>query len=70
MFVRGLSVAEYAALQNDIDMPLLNRALRGAYPPGSTVKPLYALAAQKYNIISPLQTQYCPGFFHTAGQQQ
>jgi penicillin-binding protein 2 len=66
-FVRGLSVAEYAALQNDIDKPLLNRALRGAYPPGSTVKPLYALAAQKYNIISPEQTQYCPGFFQLPG---
>src|SRR5271169_1469584 len=33
-FVRGLSVAQYSALQNDIDKPLLNRALRGAYPPG------------------------------------
>jgi penicillin-binding protein 2 len=66
-FVRGLTVAEYAALQNDIDKPLLNRALRGAYPPGSTVKPLYALAAQKYNIITPLQTQYCPGFFTLPG---
>ena len=66
-FVRGLSVAEYAALQNDIDKPLLNRALRGAYPPGSTVKPLYALAAQVYGIISPLQTEYCPGFFTLRG---
>src|ERR1700676_4556104 len=66
-FVRGLSVAEYNVLQNDIDIPLLNRALRGAYPPGSTVKPLYALAAQKYNVISPLQTQYCPGFFTLPG---
>ena len=66
-FVRGLSVPEYAALQNDIDVPLLNRALRGAYPPGSTVKPLYALAAQKYNIITPLQTEYCPGFFTLPG---
>jgi penicillin-binding protein 2 len=66
-FVRGLTVAEYAALQNDIDKPLLNRALRGAYPPGSTVKPLYALAAQKYNIISPLQTQFCGGFFTLPG---
>ncbi len=46
-FVRGLSVAQYGALSNNIDVPLLNRALRGAYPPGSTVKPLYALAAQK-----------------------
>ncbi|HEY5263684.1 MAG TPA: penicillin-binding protein 2, partial [Steroidobacteraceae bacterium] len=66
-FVRGLSVAEYGALQNDIDKPLLNRALRGAYPPGSTVKPLYALAAQKYGIISPLQTQYCGGYFTLPG---
>jgi len=66
-FVRGLSVAEYSALQNDIDKPLLNRALRGAYPPGSTVKPLYALAAQKYGIISPLQTQYCGGYFTLGG---
>jgi penicillin-binding protein 2 len=66
-FVKGLSVAQYSALANDIDVPLLNRALRGAYPPGSTVKPLYALAAQKYGIISPLQTQYCPGFFQLPG---
>ena len=66
-FVHGLSVAQYTALQNDIDKPLLNRALRGAYPPGSTVKPLYALAAQNYNVISPTQTQYCPGFFILPG---
>ena len=66
-FVRGLSVAEYNALRDDIDIPLLNRALRGAYPPGSTVKPLYALAAQKYNILSPLQPEFCGGFFILPG---
>ena len=66
-FVRGLSLAQYSALQNDIDKPLLNRALRGAYPPGSTVKPLYALAAQVYGVISPLETQFCPGFFMLRG---
>ena len=66
-FVRGLSVAEYDALQNDIDKPLLNRALRGTYPPGSTVKPLYALAAQTYNVISPLQMEYCPGYYILPG---
>jgi penicillin-binding protein 2 len=66
-FVRGLSVAQYSALANNIDVPLLNRALRGAYPPGSTVKPLYALAAQKYGVISPQQTMYCPGFFTLPG---
>jgi penicillin-binding protein 2 len=66
-FVRGLSVAQYSVLQNDIDKPLLNRALRGAYPPGSTVKPLYALAAQVYGILTPAQTEFCPGFFILPG---
>jgi penicillin-binding protein 2 len=66
-FVRGLSVAEYNALQNNIDKPLLNRALRGAYPPGSTVKPLYALAAQKYGVFTPSQEEFCPGVFTLRG---
>lgn len=66
-FVRGLTVAQYSVLRDDIDIPLLNRALRGAYPPGSTVKPLYALAAQKYGILSPLQTEFCGGFFILPG---
>jgi penicillin-binding protein 2 len=66
-FVRGLTVAQYGALSNNIDVPLLNRALRGAYPPGSTVKPLYALAAQHYGILSPQQIEYCPGFFTLPG---
>ena len=48
-------------------MPLLNRALRGAYPPGSTVKPLYALAAQHYGILTPQQVEYCPGYFTLPG---
>jgi penicillin-binding protein 2 len=66
-FVRGISVAQYSALSNSIDVPLLNRALRGAYPPGSTVKPLYALAAQKYGVFTPQQIVYCPGFFQLPG---
>ncbi len=66
-FVRGLSVAQYSALANNIDVPLLNRALRGAYPPGSTVKPLYALAAQKYGVMTPQQVEFCPGVFTLPG---
>jgi penicillin-binding protein 2 len=66
-FVRGLTVAEYSALSNNIDVPLLNRALRGAYPPGSTVKPLEALAAQKYGILTPQQEEFCGGFFQLPG---
>jgi penicillin-binding protein 2 len=66
-FVRGLTVSQYGALANNIDVPLLNRALRGAYPPGSTVKPLYALAAQHYGVLTPEQTQYCSGIFILPG---
>jgi penicillin-binding protein 2 len=66
-FVRGLTVAQYAVLRDDVDIPLLNRALRGAYPPGSTVKPLYALAAQKYGILTPTQAEYCNGIFTLPG---
>ena len=66
-FVRGISVAQYSALSSSLDVPLLNRALRGAYPPGSTVKPLYALAAQKYGVFTPQQMVYCPGFFQLPG---
>ena len=69
-FVRGLSVAQYAALSNNIDVPLLNRALRGAYPPGSTVKPLYALAAQNYGITDAAAYRILPGFLYLARQQQ
>jgi penicillin-binding protein 2 len=66
-FVKGLSAAQYSALSNDIDVPLLNRALRGAYPPGSTTKPLYALAAQKYGVMSAAQVEFCPGAFTMPG---
>jgi penicillin-binding protein 2 len=66
-FVKGLSVQQYSALSNNIDVPLLNRALRGAYPPGSTVKPLYALAAQKYGAMTSTQTEFCGGIFTLPG---
>jgi penicillin-binding protein 2 len=66
-FVKGIPVSEYSALSSDIDVPLLNRALRGAYPPGSTTKPLYALAAQKYGAMSASQIEYCNGAFTLPG---
>jgi penicillin-binding protein 2 len=66
-FARGLTTKQYDALQNDIDKPLINRALRGAYPPGSTIKPFFALAALKYGVMTPDQTIFCPGHFSLPG---
>lgn len=43
-FVTGISHAKYSDLRNDPDLPLFNRAIRGQYPPGSTLKPFLGLA--------------------------
>jgi penicillin-binding protein 2 len=66
-FGRGITAAEYGALQNDIDKPLINRALRGTYPPGSTIKPGIALAGLTYHVVDPQARKYCAGEFHLPG---
>lgn len=66
-FARGLSVSEFAALQNDLDKPLYDRAMRGVYPPGSTIKPLVALAALEYGTTDPKTTRICRGVFQLPG---
>jgi penicillin-binding protein 2 len=63
LFSMGISSAQFRTLQNDIDQPLFDRALRGQYPPGSTIKPLLALAGLHYNVIRPQDTIFCPGWF-------
>lgn len=64
----GMTRDEYRALQDDPDLPLFNRALRGSYPPGSTIKPIFALAALHYNVISPDHTILCRGYFSLPGK--
>lgn len=68
-FARGLTNKQYAELQDDPDKPLINRALRGAYPPGSTVKPYYALAALHYGVMTPDETLFCPGHYSLPGSR-
>jgi len=67
VFGRGLTNSEYAALTGNEDKPLLNRALRGAYPSGSTIKPVMALAGLNYHIIDPDKREFCNGQFHLPG---
>src|SRR5580704_10096174 len=62
-FSRGITRAEYAALSNDPDKPLLNRALRGAYPSGSTIKPAIGLVALTDHSITADQKVFCNGTF-------
>jgi penicillin-binding protein 2 len=53
LFVEGIDVENWAFLNESIDKPLLNRALRGTYPPGSTYKPFMAMAALENGKRTP-----------------
>jgi penicillin-binding protein 2 len=66
-FGRGLTNAEYGTLRDNIDIPLLNRATRGEYPPGSTVKPAIALGGLTLGVTTPQHTKSCPGYFMLPG---
>ena len=66
-FVVGIANDAYQALQASENQPLYNRALRGLYPPGSTIKPFIALAGLEYDAISPQQNLLCPGFYQLPG---
>ena len=66
-FVVGIANEAYQALQVSENQPLYNRALRGLYPPGSTVKPFIALAGLEYEAISSQQKLLCPGYYQLPG---
>jgi penicillin-binding protein 2 len=69
LFARGITPGEYAALANDIDSPLLNRALRGAYPSGSTIKPVLGLAALTDHVIGADTKVFCNAVFSLPGSR-
>jgi penicillin-binding protein 2 len=64
LFVDGIDVENWRELNESIDKPLLNRALRGTYAPGSTYKPYMALAALNTGKRTPQQTIHDPGYFN------
>jgi penicillin-binding protein 2 len=63
LFVDGIDVDNWRALNESVDRPLLNRALRGTYPPGSTYKPFMALAALELGLRTPQTAVYDPGYW-------
>jgi penicillin-binding protein 2 len=63
LFVDGIDSENWAALNDSPDKPLLNRALRGTYPPGSTYKPFMSLAALMSGKRNPAQQIADPGYF-------
>ncbi len=66
-FVDGIDIQNWKDLNESPDKPMVNRALNGAYPPGSTFKPFMALAALEIGKRRPEQTISDPGFFNFGG---
>lgn len=69
LFIDGIDPQSWSALNDDPDKPLLNRPLRGTYPPGSTYKPFMALAVLHTGTRSPSFTIHDPGFFQLGGHR-
>ena len=63
LFVHGISSKDYKELSTSPERPLFNRALRGQYPPGSTIKPLMGLAGLELNEIQTQDNLMCPGWY-------
>lgn len=71
LFVRGIPQEIYNKLQSSKDRPLFNRAIRGQYSPGSTVKPIIALQALDLNVITPKTVFHDKGYYqlHADGRK-
>ncbi len=70
LFVNGISYANYNALRDNIDRPLFNRALQGSYPPGSTIKPMAAIAGLNSGVVTPTSSVYGKGFYQIPGNKR
>ncbi len=70
LFVEGISHSAYSVLRDSLDTPLLNRAVQGQYPPGSTVKPLLALGGLSRDFITTETTVRDPGWYRIPGDDR
>ena len=67
LFVTGINHKDYSSLRDSLDQPLYNRAVQGAYPPGSTIKPMEAMGGLHYGIVNWSTAISDPGYFHLPG---
>jgi penicillin-binding protein 2 len=67
LFVTGIDAQTYKDLQESLDRPLFNRALRGQYPPGSTLKPFIGLAGLESGKTTIDASTFCPGWYRLPG---
>ena len=63
LFVNGISVKDYSALRNSPDQPLFNRAIRGQYPQGSTIKPFFGIGGLEYGFANKTRRIRAPGWY-------
>lgn len=66
-FVNGINASDYQKLSNARDRPLYNRAVRGLYPPASTIKPFMGLAGLEKGVVDTHYSIYDPGWFRLPG---
>lgn len=69
LFVTGIGVEAYRELNESHDKPLFNRALRGQYPPGSTIKPMLGIAGLDTDTVTRELTIWDPGFYQIKGRR-
>jgi penicillin-binding protein 2 len=69
LFVDGIDPQNWAELNNSPDKPLINRAINGLYPPGSTFKPFMAMAALELGKRTARSTIHDPGYFDFGGRR-
>ncbi len=67
VFATGMSRTQFNELQNNEDRPLFNRAVKGSYPPGSTIKPMIALAALETGATNLTRRTVCIGYYSLPG---
>ncbi len=70
LFVTGISVKDYRALNESLDLPLFNRTIQGQYPPGSTLKPMLGLGGLESQITDVETRIPDPGFYQLENDER